>query len=77
MIGLGTQDTAELGVSFVESTGTFSFPMYWDESFATWAAFGITAQPAAVLLGGDGTVLGGWLGGFPEDEVLDLAAQVT
>lgn len=49
--------------------------MYWDETFETWAEFGIASQPAAVLLAGDGEVLGGWLGGFPETEILALAAQ--
>ena len=50
--------------------------MYWDETFESWAAFGIRSQPAAVLFAPDGTVLSGWLGAFPEDEVLELAASV-
>ena len=49
--------------------------MYWDETFESWAAFGIRSQPAAALLSPDGEVLGGWLGRFDVDEVLDLAAQ--
>ena len=49
MVGLGTQDSPELAIDFIESTGTTSFPMYWDETFETWAAFGIYSQPAAVL----------------------------
>ena len=49
--------------------------MYWDESFETWLAFGITSQPAAALLSPTGEVLGGWLGMFPIDKVLELAAQ--
>ena len=53
MIGLGTQDNADFAVDFVESTGTTSFPMYWDETFETWAAFGINAQPAVALLSPD------------------------
>ena len=48
--------------------------MYWDETFESWTAFGIASQPAAVLLSADGEPLGGWLGRFPEDEVLQLAA---
>jgi hypothetical protein len=73
VIGLGTQDSPELGLDFIESTGTYSFPMFWDETFDTWAAFGIYSQPAAVLFDAEGEVLGGWLGAFPEDEVLALA----
>ncbi len=74
MIGLGTQDDSDYAVEFVESGGTYSFPMYWDETFESWNVFGVRSQPAAALLSGDGEVLGGWLGGIPEDEVLRLAA---
>ncbi len=51
--------------------------MLWDQSFVSWQALGITAQPAAVLFEPDGTVITGWLGPFPKDEVLKLAAQAT
>ena len=37
MIGLGTKDDADYAVDFVESTGTYSFPMYWDETSSAWA----------------------------------------
>lgn len=73
MIGLGTQDTAEDAVEFVRATGTTSFPMYWDETFLSWTAFGIQGTPAAALLSPTGEVLGGWIGPFDLDEVLDLA----
>ena len=76
MIGLGTQDSAGQAVDFVEDYGTYSFPMYWDETFETWLAFGVRSQPTAALLSPSGEVLGAWLGGFPEDEVLELAAGV-
>ena len=77
MIGLGTQDDADFAFDFVEQGGTVSFPMYWDETFVSWQEFGIRSQPAAALLSADGEVLGGWLGRFPEDEVLRLAAAST
>ena len=48
--------------------------MYWDETFESWTTFGIASQPAAILLSPEGEPLAGWLGGFPEDEVLQLAA---
>ena len=64
-----------MATEFVDDHGTYSFPVYWDETFETWAAIGISSQPAAALLGADGEVLGGWLGAFPEDEVLQLAAD--
>lgn len=50
--------------------------MLWDGSFESWTALGVTGQPAAILFAPDGTVLGGWRGTFPVDEVLDLAATV-
>ena len=74
-MGLGTQDTAEEAVDFVRNGGTYSFPMYWDETFRSWEAFGIRSQPAAVLLAPDGEVMTGWVGAFDEAEVLRLAAE--
>ena len=76
MIGLGTQDDGEYAREFVESRETYSFPMYWDETFESWLAFGVTSQPTIALLAPNGDVLGGWRGAIPEDEVLELAASV-
>lgn len=75
VIGLGAQDDGEYAVDFVESRETYSFPMYWDETFESWVAFGVSSQPTAVLLSPTGEVLAGWRGMFPADEVLDLAAN--
>lgn len=49
--------------------------MYWDETFESWIAIGITGQPAAVLFAPGGEVLDAWQGMFPIDDVLDLAAS--
>ncbi len=51
--------------------------MLWDESFESWIELGVTSQPTAVLFTPDGTVVTGWVGQFPEDEVLELARQLT
>ena len=75
LIGLGTQDNTDMAIDFVSDGGLVSFPMYWDETFISWQVFGIRSQPAAALLSPDGEVLGGWLGMFPIDEVLELAAE--
>ncbi len=75
MVGLGTQDGLGEAEDFVAEHGTESFTMLWDESFATWQAIGITSQPSAVLLAADGSPITGWVGSFPEDEVLRLAAE--
>ena len=76
VVGLGTQDSLGEAEDFVEEYGTESFTMLWDESFVSWQALGITAQPAAVLFEPDGTIITGWLGPFPDDDVLELAARV-
>lgn len=73
MIGLGTQDSGAEAADFVRNYETYSFPMYWDETFESWLGLGITGQPSAVLLSADGEVLADWRGAFPEDDVLRLA----
>ena len=73
VIGLGTQDSLGQAEDFVERHGT-TFTMLWDQSFESWQALGVTSQPTALVLAPDGTALAGWIGAFPEDEVLELAA---
>jgi hypothetical protein len=75
VIGLGTQDHGDLAVNFIASGSLYSFPMYWDDTFESWAAFGVTGQPASALISTSGEVLAAWRGMFPEDEVLELAAN--
>ncbi len=72
VVGLGTQDSLDEAHDFVNDRGT-TFTMLWDESFEGWQALGISSQPSAVLLDTDGSIIAGWIGGFPEDEVLALA----
>jgi hypothetical protein len=74
-VGLGTQDNLDDANAFVDDYGTDSFTMLWDESFETWIEIGIQSQPSAVLLAADGTPITGWIGPFPEDDVLQLAAE--
>ena len=76
MIGLGTQDSLGEAEEFVEDHGT-TFPMLWDESFQSWTELGVSSQPTAVMFTPDGTIITGWVGPFPEDQVLELAAQYT
>ena len=74
MIGLGTQDSLGQANDFDNDFGT-SFEMLWDESFVSWQTIGVTSQPTVVMLQPDGTPITGWVGGIPEAEVLELAAQ--
>lgn len=77
MIGLGTQDDGAFAEDFVTSREVYSFPMYWDDTFESWVALGVSSQPAAVLLSPTGEELGAWRGMFPVDEVLALAAAAS
>lgn len=70
MIGLGAKDDGPLAADFVTSTGTYSFPMYWDETFESWVSFDVVSQPAAVLLSPEGAEIGRWQGRFSFDDVL-------
>ena len=75
MIGLGTQDSLQEAREFVEDRGT-TFTMLWDESFESWIELGVSSQPTAILMTPDGTIITGWVGRFPEDQVLELAAEI-
>lgn len=77
VIGFGTQDSLDDAVDFVEEFGTTSFTMLWDETFRSWETLQIFSQPAAVVFAPDGTILTGWIGPYPEDEVLALAARFS
>lgn len=72
VVGLGTQDDLEYARGFVADTGVRTPQMLWDSSFESWQQLGITVQPTWILVRGDGTFLGGWVGGLPEQEILDL-----
>ncbi len=74
MIGLGTQDDADYAVDFVVSRSTYSFPMYWDETFQSWNELGVARQPAAVLFSAEGAELARWQGMFDAAEVLELSS---
>ena len=75
VIGLGTQDSLGQAKDFVADYGTSSFTMLWDESFLSWQTLNVSSQPTAILFEKDGTPITGWIGPFPEDEVLQLAAE--
>lgn len=49
--------------------------MLWDESFESWIELGVTSQPTSVLLTPDGTIITGWVGAVPEEQVLELSRQ--
>lgn len=71
-MGLGTQDSLAEAEAFVDDHGT-TFQMLWDETFESWAAFGVRGQPAALLFAANGEPIEGWQGNFPPEQVLELA----
>ena len=75
MTGVGALDSGELGLDFIDQTGTYSFPMYWDETGESWVALGVDRQPAAVLFSADGEELARWRGEFDLDEALTIIAE--
>ncbi|MGH9042837.1 MAG: TlpA family protein disulfide reductase [Acidimicrobiia bacterium] len=76
-MGFGTQDTFGDAEDFV-ARHDVPFKMLWDSGFESWEAFGISRQPAAVLLAPDGTELDRWQGELSESDqarALELARQ--
>lgn len=73
MVGLGGLDELRDARQFVADFG-ITFTMLFDTSLRSWEAMKIPAQPAAILLAPDGSEVKRWMGQFPEDEVLRLAA---
>jgi hypothetical protein len=73
---MGAQDSLALAEDFVQSTGTSSFTMIWDESFDTWRYYQVSGQPTAILVDQDGNPVQGWRGIFPPDEVLEAVSAL-
>ena len=73
MIGVGTQDDLPRAEAFVDDYGTASFTMLWDETFVTWNALGVSSSPTAGLFDANGNFIAGWVGPFPEADVIRLA----
>jgi len=74
VVGIGTQDDLGFAKDFIADTGVETPQMLWDPSFDSWRAMGITAQPTWILVSKDGSLLGGWVGPLPEDDILALVA---
>ncbi len=72
VVGIGTQDDLEYAKSFLVDTGVTTPLMLWDESFESWRKIGITAQPTWILVRGDGSFIQGWIGGLPQEQILEL-----
>lgn len=67
MVGVGTQDSLGEAEEFV-ARHSITFPMLWEDGFASWQGFGIQRQPASVLVSAQGTELGRWQGALDDRE---------
>ncbi len=50
--------------------------MTWENGFASWEYYGVSSQPAAVLVDSAGNELGSWRG-FPAEEILAAAEAAS
>ncbi len=75
MVGVGTQDSLAEAYDFVADYGTTSFLMTWDRGFDSWNHFGVRGQPAFIVIGRDGAVLGGWYGPLDDAKLNEALAQ--
>ena len=74
-MGLGAQDDFAFAQEFQQATGTTSFLMTWDASFATWEYYGVRGQPTAVLVDETGEPIQAWSGRFDLADVLEAATS--
>ena len=51
--------------------------MLWDPGFDSWRHYGVTGQPAFVLIDRQGNAQAGWLGQFDETQLLNMAAALA
>lgn len=50
--------------------------MYWDSGFDSWAAYGVSGQPAAVLIDAKGVPRGAWIGPLDTKKVEAALARL-
>lgn len=71
VVGFGGGDSTEAGVAFVAEHG-LSFPNLFDESRDLWDQLGVSGQPAWILYGADGALLGRGAGAVVATEIAAL-----
>lgn len=76
MVGVGAQNDLDYALEFVASTGVDSFPMVWDPSFESWRELGISGQPQGRFMDANGTMLAGWAGRLPQDDILAAISEL-
>jgi hypothetical protein len=68
VVGLGAHDTFAMARQFAVRHKMKTVKMLWDRSAASWTAYGVPGQPAALLVK-DGTIVKSWLGPLDERAV--------
>lgn len=71
IVGVGTQDTLADAQKFVARAKIKTVTMLWDESARSWNYWGVSGQPAALLIDANGKFVKAWTG------ELDMAAVVA
>lgn len=77
VVAIGGRDTIGAGREFRDRHGLDAPLMVFDESMAVWQAYGIPAQPAAVLLDRSGRERDRWYGPVANDVLLAGARELT
>ncbi len=60
VVGVGTQDTEELAVSFQEGAQTEAADLVWSQGGDIWKAYEVTGRHTAILLDSSGEELQRW-----------------
>jgi hypothetical protein len=74
---VGALDSGELGLDFIDQTGTYSFPMYWDDTGESWVGMNVSRQPAGILFSATGDELVRWNGEPDLGEVLTAIGDAS
>lgn len=77
VVAIGGRDNIRAGRGFRDQHGLDAPILVFDEPLAVWQAYGIRAQPAAVLLDLDGRERDRWYGPVTNDILLERALEIN
>lgn len=77
VVAIGGRDNIRAGRAFRDQHELDAPNLVFDEPHTVWEAYGIPAQPAAVLLDQDGRERDRWYGPVTNDVLLERAREIT